>query len=248
MKRKNVLILLLVFLLLLTPSCVLFVRALATSPFPEREKISEVEVRFESSGGTKADAALPVRRGADSREVDLLYAVFANAKRVPRWDLPDKYASYRLTFKGEGPDEVLTLYVGASDLSLYVLTSGKKLYRLAMPTATHRNTVLTPSAASFSLDGAEIVSLYDYPEYENGRTGIAGTSLSAWDIVTDFTFSAENVSVNYALYADRNAEPIETTNADLIVENDPETVRMDVTADLAGGISVTLHYYLSVQE
>ena len=35
---------------------------------------------------------------------------------------------------------------------------------------------------------------------------------------------------------------------DLIVENDPETVRMDVTADLAGGISVTLHYYLSVQE
>ena len=62
------------------------------------------------------------------------------------------------------------------------------------------------------------------------------------------TFSAENVSVNYALYADRNSEPIETTNADLIVENDPETVRMDVTADLAGGISVTLHYYLSVQE
>ena len=248
MKRKNVLILLLVFLLLLTPSCVLFVRALATSPFPERETVSDVEIRFETSGGTKAEGALPVLRGSDSREVDLLYAVFDTAKRVPRRDLPTKYASYRLTFKGERPDEVLTLYVGASDLSIYVLTSGKKLYCLSMPTATHRNTVLTPSAASFSLDGEEVVSLYDYPEFANGPTGIAKISLSAWDIVTDFTFSGENVSVNYALYADRNADPYETTDKSEIVGFNPNTVRMDVTADLSGGISVTLHYYLNVQE
>ena len=248
MKRKNVLILLLVFLFLLTPSCVLFVRALATSPFPERDKFSEVEIRFESSGGVKADGAIPVLRDADSREVDLLYAIFNCAERIPRWDLPEKSAAYRLAFRGEESEEVLTLYFGASDLSLYVLTSGKKLYRLAMPTATHRNPVLTPSAASLSLDGEEIVSLYDYPEYANGPTGIAEISLSAWDIVADFNFVGQNVTVNYALYSSQDAQPYETTDKNEIVPNDPDTVRMDVSADLSGGISVTLHYYLNVQE
>ncbi|MBO4284181.1 MAG: hypothetical protein J5958_06120 [Clostridia bacterium] len=248
MKRKNVLILLLVFLFLLTPSCVLFVRALATSPFPERDKVSEVEIRFESSGGVKADGAIPVLRDVDSREVDLLYAIFNSAERIPRWDLPEKSAAYRLAFRGERPEEVLTLYFGASDLSLYVLTSGKKLYRLAMPTATHRNTVLTPSAASFSLNGEEIVSLYDYPEYANGPTGIAEISLSAWDIVADFNFVGQNVTVNYALYSSPDAQPYETTDKNKIVPYDPDTVRMDVSADLSGGISVTLHYYLNVQE
>ena len=247
MKRKNVLILLLVFLFLLTPSCVLFVRALATSPFPERDKVSEVEMRFESSGGVKADGASPILRDVNSREVDLLYAILNSAERIPRWDLPEKCAAYRLAFRGENPEEVMTLYFGASDLSLYVLTSGKKLYRLAMPTATHRNTVLTPSGATFSLDG-KFVSLYDYPEYANGPTGIAEISLSAWDIVTDFNFSGQNVSVNYALYSSRNADPIETTDKTEIVPYDPETVRMDVFAELSGGISVTLHYYLNVQE
>ena len=247
MKRKNVLLLLLVFLVLLTPSCVLFVRALATSSFPERDKVSEVEMRFESSGGVKADGAAPVVRKADSREVDLLYAIFDCAERIPRWDLPDKCAAYRLTFRGERPDEVLTLYFGASDLSVYVLTSGKRLYRLAMPTATHRNTVLTPSAAAFSLGGEE-VSLYDYPEYANGPTGIAEISLSSWDIVADFNFSAQNVTVKYALYDSPDAEPYETTDKNEIAPYDPDTVRMDVSANLSGGISVTLHYYLNVQE
>ena len=54
MKRKNVFILLLVFLILLTPSCVLFVKAIATSPFPEREKIEEVSIRLDESGGKRS--------------------------------------------------------------------------------------------------------------------------------------------------------------------------------------------------
>ena len=248
MKRKNVLILLLVFLFLLTPSCVLFVLALETSPFPERVMISEVEMCLDESGGEKAETTVPVVRGEDSREVDLLYALFDCAKRVPRSALPDKNAAYRLTFRGIRPDEVLTLYFGASDLSLYVLTSGKKLYCLAMPTATHRNTVLTPSAASFSLDGEEIVSRYDYPEEANSPTGIAGIRLASWQIATEFAFSGENVSVEYKLYEFNGSLILETADKNEIVERDPGRVLMDVTTALSDRITVTLHYYLEVQE
>jgi len=248
MKRKNVLILLLVFLFLLTPSCVLFVLALETSPFPERVMISEVEVCLDESGGQKAEGALPVVRAEDSREVELLYELFDCAKRVPRSALPDKNASYRLTFRGNRPDEILTLYFGASDLSVYVLTSGKKLYRLAMPTATHRNTVLTPSAATFTLDGEEVVSRYDYPEYVNGPTGIAEISLSAWKIATEFNFSGENLSVEYKLYEYNGTLILETTDKNEITERDPGRVQMDVTTALSDRLTVTLHYYLKVQE
>ena len=248
MNRRNVVILLLVFLLLLTPSCVLLVKALATSPFPERELISEVEIRFEGSGGEKADASLPVTRNATSREVDLLYAIFSGAKRVWNKTLPDKYASYRLTFRGERADEQLTLYFGASDLSLYVLTSGKKLYRLAMPTATHRTTVLPPSAASFSLDGEEVVSRYDYPEEADGEPGVNAISLASWQIATEFMFSGENVSVEYELY-ERNGMLIEkTADKTRIVERNPYQVLMNVTTALSDRITVTLHYYLKIQE
>lgn len=248
MKRKNVLILLLVFLLLLTPSCVLFVKALATSPFPERELLSEVEMKFEGSGGEKADASLPVTRESSSREVDLLYAIFSGAKRVWNRSLPDKYASYRLTFRGERPDETLTLYFGASDLSLYILTSGKKLYRFPMPTVTHRNTVLTPSAASFSLDGEEIVSRYDYPEKVDSPTGIIAISLASWRVATEFTFSGEEVTVDYKLYASDGTLILETADKNEIVERDPDQVLMNVTTELSDGISVTLHYYLNIQD
>ena len=248
MKRKNVLILLLVFMLLLTPSCILFVRALETSPFPEREKITGVEMRFEASGGVKADGAMPHSVEADAPEVALLYTIFTCAKRVPRWTLPDKYASYRLTFRGERPDEVLTLYVDASDLSLYVLTSGKKLYRLSMPTTTHRNTVLTPSAASLSLDGEEVVPPYDYPEDANGPTGIAEIKLAAWRIATEFVFSCESAAVKYRLYDASGNQLSETEDVSEIVSQNPDRVQMDVSADLSGGISVTLHYLLTVQK
>ncbi|MBR4334864.1 MAG: hypothetical protein IKP74_00270, partial [Clostridia bacterium] len=71
MKRKNVLILLLVFLLLLTPSCVLLVRALETSPFPERDKVREIEMRLDTSGGERADTPVPYLRYVDNRDVDL---------------------------------------------------------------------------------------------------------------------------------------------------------------------------------
>ena len=249
MKRKNVLILLLIFLLLLSPTCVLLVRAIETSPFPEREKITEVEIRFETSGEEKAEGAPRETLPSDAPEIDLLYAVFRGAKRVLRHSLPDKYASYRLTFRGDESEEVLTLYVGAADFSVYVLTSGKRLYRLAMPTATHRNTVLPPSAASFSLDGREVVSRYDYPDYANGPTAIERISLSSWKIANDFVFDGRNVSVNYLLYAAGAEEPYkETTDRNEIVSLNPEKVRMDVTAELGEGLFVTLHYYLNVQK
>ena len=248
MKRKNVLILLLVFMLLLTPSCILFVRALETSPFPEREKITGVEMRFDASGGVKADGAMPYSVDADAPEVALLYTIFKCAERVTRWSLPDNYASYRLTFRGERSDEVLYLYFGASDFSIYVMTSGKKLYRLSMPTLSHRNTVLPPSAASFSLDGEEVVSRYDYPEYANGPTGIAEISLASWLIATEFVFSSENAEVKYRLYDEAGTLLSETEDVSEIVSATPDRVQMDVSADLSGGISVTLHYILKVQK
>lgn len=250
MKKKNVLILLLVFLLLLTPSCVLLVRALETSPFPERELIREIEMRHDTSGGVKVDAPISNLRYADNPDVDLLYAIFASAKRVPRSALPDKYASYRLTFRGERPDETLTLYIGASDFSLYILTSGKRLYRLSMPTATHRNTVLPPSAASFSLDGKELVSRYDYPENANGPKAITEISLAAWRILTDFVFSDENAVVTYKLYDKNDSLLLETVDKNDVVglSSDTDKVLMDVTTPLQNGITVTLHYYLKVQE
>lgn len=243
MKRKNVLILLLVFLLLLTPSGVLFVRALETSPFPERDTVSEVEMRFDASGWEKT-------RKGDSREVDLLYAIFRASKRVSRRALPSKYAAYRLTFRGGRADETLKLYFGASDLSLYILTSGKKLYRFPMPAATHRSTVLTPSAASFSLDGETVGPRYDYPESANGSTeiAVAEISLASWRVATEFDFSGGNVSVNYSLYARDGELLLETRDESKIVSENPDRVLMDVTADVGEGISVTLHYYLKVQE
>lgn len=248
MKRKNVLILLLVFLFLLTPSCVLFVLALETSPFPERVMISEVEMCLDESGGEKAETAIPAVRGEDSREVDLLYALFDCAKRVPRSALPEKNAAYRLTFRGKRPDEVLKLYIGESDLSLYVLTSGKKLYRLAMPTATCRNSVLKPSAASFSLDGEEVVSRYDYPEKPGNPVGIAGIGLAYWQIVTEFAFSGENVSVDYKLYEFNGTLILETADKNEIVERNPDQVLMNVTTALSDRVTVTLHYYLYIEE
>ena len=246
MKRKNVLILLLVFLLLLTPSCVLFVRALETSPFPEREKLSEVEVRFEASGGVKADGAVPKHFSADAREVDLLYAIFESAERVPRRSLPSKNAAYRLTFRGERIDETLKLYVAESDYSLYVLTSGKKLYRLSMPTASHKNDVLRPSAALFSLGGEEIGQRYDYPEYVDGKNGVAENKFSTWRVVGAFDFSEEEVSVNYELYSSNGTHLSSTADPDEIVSRDPDSVLMSVTADLTDDLSVTLYYYIKV--
>lgn len=248
MKKKNVLILLLVFLLLLTPSCVLLVRALETSPFPERELIREIEMRHDTSAGVKVNAPILNIRYADNPDVDLLYAIFSAAKRVPRSALPNKYASYRLTFRGERPDETLTLYVGASDYSLYILTSGKKLYRLAMPTATHRNTVLTPSAASFALDGTELVTRYDYPETANGPKEIAEIALASWRIVTEFAFSGDDAEVVYKLYAADGSPMLETNDKNDVVGLSPDTVLMEVTTPLQNGITVTLHYYLKVQE
>ena len=248
MKRKNVLILLLVFLLLLTPSCVLLVRALETSPFPERDKVREIEMRLDTSGGERADTSVPYLRYVDNRDVDLLYAIFSAAKRVPRSALPDKYASYRLTFRGERSDETLTLYFGASDYSLFILTSGKKLYRLSMPKATHRNTVLTPSAASFSLNGEELVKRYDYPETANGPKNVAEIALASWRIVTEFAFSGEGAEVVYKLYAADGSPLLETTDKNDVVGLSPDTVLMEVTTPLQNGISVTLHYYLKVQE
>ena len=253
MKKKNVLVLLLVFLALLTPSCILFAQALSTSPFPEREDLSEVEMRLDASGGEKANGVNPIVRDADSREVDLLYAILAGAKRVPRRTLPGKkeYAAYRLTFRGEGADEEMTLYVGASDFSLYVLTSGKKLYRLQMPSVFLRKKELPPTSATFLYNGEEVVSNYDYPESPNGQVGITEISISRWSFLNEFDFSGENVSVSYRLYHKRYPENelfAETRNVNEIIEKNPDILMMDVTADLPEGITVTLHYYLSVQK
>ena len=82
MKKKNVLILVLVFLILLTPSYVLLIHALETSNFPERERVSEVEYRFLGSESESPENALPVRLSVDSDEVDLLYAIFAGLMPV----------------------------------------------------------------------------------------------------------------------------------------------------------------------
>lgn len=253
MKKKNVFVLFLVFLALLTPSCILFAQALSTSPFPEREDLSEVEMRLDASGGEKANGVNPIVRDANSREVDLLYAILAGAKRVSRRTLPGKkeYAAYRLTFRGEGPDEEMTLYVGASDFSLYVLTSGKKLYRLQMPSVFLRKKDLPPTSATFTYNGEEVVSDYDYPETANGPIGITEIGLSRWSFLSEFAFSGENVSVNYRLYHSRTPNNIlfaETQDVNEIVSKNPDIVMMDVTADLPEGITVTLHYYLSVQK
>lgn len=247
MKRKNVFILLLVFLILLTPSCVLFVKAIATSPFPEREKIEEVSIRLDESGGKKANGVNPFVRGGDSREVDLLYAIFAGSKRVWRSSLPDEsaYAAYRVSFKGERFSEDLTLYVGGADFTIYVLTSGKKLYSFRMPTVSHKSVLFAPSAASFSLDGEKVV-IYDYPGTVDGPTDVNDIGISNWQTVTRLTFSDEVVSVHYEMYSARAELIGETDDPEEIVRQAPDSVAMDVTADLSAGITVTLRYLISV--
>ena len=79
-------------------------------------------------------------------------------------------------------------------------------------------------------------------------TGIIAISLASWRVATEFTFSGEEVTVDYKLYASDGTLILETADKNEIVERDPDQVLMNVTTELSDGISVTLHYYLNIQD
>ena len=248
MKKKNALILVLVFFILLTPSYVLLIHALETSNFPERERVSEVEYRFLGSESESPENALPVRLSVDSDEVDLIYAIFAGAKRVARSEMPDRYAAYRLTFRGDDlGEEILTLYVSRADYSVYIRTSEYKLYLFELPRVTHLRAILPPSAATFTFEGKTVVSAYDYPENVNGPQAVAEISLSRWEYAERFTFPELADEVSYTLYTAENELILSTDDVGEIIARNPSKVLMDVTCTLEGGITVSLRYYLRVQ-
>lgn len=188
MKKKRFATLLLVALLLFTPTVILIVRAATVGRFPKPNEVLGVEIT--DATGEKT-TLLPG---------DLLFEAFfeivSESERVFLSSLPKGCDSFRVDLLLEGKTERLNLYFDRSDCSVYIRNSENRLFLFRDPELELLDTVLSPAKIELCERGEEIPFL----SYPTGNQSFTEIGLIRWEKLSEIVFSEDACRAVFNLY------------------------------------------------
>ncbi len=243
MKKIRIGLLILIALVLMTPSVLLIARAVSVGDFPKPEETSEIELK-------KPNGEV-MTFSRDSNGYTLLFDLCRLSKRVDKGELPSgsDTVKYPLTFCTASRREKLTLCVSKADYDVYLVTSEKKVYHFDMPGYTIGSMRIAPSQLTWVTtgeDGDRTVLTYD-SIFESGEKVVQANQLISWDILLNISATVSPSKEEYHMFDDRQTL-IATVSDPAVVASTAgvERVLLESRTTIAEGVDVILTFYFQV--
>ena len=245
MKKSRIAVLVLIALLLLTPTGLLIVRAAAVGNFPIKGDAASVRITKPDRSVVTLTEAAPL--------YGVVYDLFRLTDRVARSKLPEVRETYTLEFNDNGIIETLKLYVAASKgssgeqrLESYVLSSENRLYRLKLPVMHIRTMTLVPARVDWigSVPGGE-QTLYTYPE---ARSEYPRIYLLDWGKLSLLSSDQTFESVEYRLYDENDRLLSILTDSSEIAQYSPSYVLCAVKWKILSDSFIAHTYVFDVED
>ena len=251
MKKYRYLLLALLAAVLLAPTILLAVRAIAVGSFPELDDVVSAEIKAPDGAVTLLSADDPV--------LAMLLDLFASSKRVSASSVPDDCRVYRLTVTTEKMVETIGIYISKRDCSaVYIKNSQNRCFRFDAPSLHIGDARLIPSKIEWWQKGEENY-LASYPDandipdlLEAGEKPIKDNILSRWEKLQSIRPSETVETSVFELYErvdeTTNTYITETSSAADVVLYTPDYAIYSVRWSLTDEVDVVLYYWFSLDK
>ena len=177
----------LVAVLLFTPTVILIVRGASVGRFPKAEEVSSIEITAEDGRSRTLSEGEPL--------FGVFFEILSQSERISS-EPPKSSVCYDACLRLSDATERIRLYVSESDHSLYIKNSENRYFAFRTPELDILDTVLAPCKIEICLRG-EDEAILSYPGNEQP---IPEIKLSRWEKLSEIVSTEAFVDSTFHLY------------------------------------------------